>query len=99
VFAEIDAGTGKGVHVTVDLKITVRPRSASQPDAPGDGPYIFGLFGMPIPVSRATPTGSASSCGVLIVGRTGFFGVDAMAHPLDLRILRYAEFKHREDAS
>jgi hypothetical protein len=23
-----------------------------QPDAPGDGPYIIGLFGQPIPVSR-----------------------------------------------
>ena len=76
IFVEVDAGTGQGVHVTVDLKITVRPRMASsfshvageletssaklsdqhpsdqQPDDPGKGPYIIGLFGKPIPVSR-----------------------------------------------
>jgi hypothetical protein len=76
MFVEVDAGTGHGVDVTVDLKIAFRPGSASgiagvvreldtssaelsdehssdqQPDASGDGPYIFGLFGQPIPVSR-----------------------------------------------
>jgi catechol 2,3-dioxygenase-like lactoylglutathione lyase family enzyme len=31
---------------------------------------------------------SAPSLGVRLVGRPSFFGVDAMAHPLDLRILR-----------
>ena len=28
IFAEVDAGAGPGVHVTVDLKITVHPRHA-----------------------------------------------------------------------
>jgi hypothetical protein len=76
IYVEVDAGTGPGVHVTVDLKISVHPRHArgfagavreletssaelwdghlpdQQPDDPGEGPYIIGLFGQPIPVSR-----------------------------------------------
>jgi hypothetical protein len=76
IFAEVDAGAGSDVHVTVDFKITVHPRHArgfagavreletssaelsderlpdQQPDAPGDGSYIIGLFGTSIPVSK-----------------------------------------------
>jgi hypothetical protein len=76
IFAEVDAGAGPDVHVTVDFKITVHPRHArgfagavreletssaelsderlpdQQPDAPGDGSYIIGLFGTSIPVSK-----------------------------------------------
>ena len=76
VFAEVDVGAGPGLHVSIELKITVRPGTASsmsqvvrepetlsaelsdqqlpdrQFDAPGDGPYIVGLFGTKIPTSR-----------------------------------------------
>jgi hypothetical protein len=37
---------------TLSAELSDEHSSDQQPDASGDGPYIFGLFGMPIPVSR-----------------------------------------------
>ncbi len=37
---------------TLSAEFSDQHSSDQQPDAPEDGPYIFGLFGMPIPVSQ-----------------------------------------------
>jgi hypothetical protein len=41
-----------GARETPSAELSDEQLPDQQPDAPGDGPYIFGLFGMPIPVSR-----------------------------------------------
>jgi hypothetical protein len=42
---------------TLSAEFSDQHSSDHQPDAPEDGPYIFGLFGMPMPVSRLKTRG------------------------------------------